>query len=276
MKDITIIIPVHEYNETVNKLLVKALKSVGECRNEYKDGKLNVLIVSPADINAKLVDEGKINDVISDIRTLDNNGDTDFCSQINYAVDCIDTDYFSILEFDDEYRPKWFKLAKDYFYGNESISLFLPLNAIHTNRKNWQFGNEFGLSNSFITDEANDTDEIGIINFERLKGCSVFNLTGAIFNRNDFVKVGKFKPSVKVSFNYEFLLRMTSKGLKGMVVPKEGYVHEIGRENSLTDLYNKTLSNDDINKWFELAIREYVYNEDRKKDIINVEEEELK
>jgi hypothetical protein len=61
-----------------------------------------------------------------------------------------------------------------------------------------------------------------------------------------------------------------------MVVPKEGYVHEIGREGSLTDTYNKTLSDEEINKWFELAFREYVYDTDRNKDIINVAEEELK
>jgi hypothetical protein len=195
---------------------------------------------------------------------------------INFGVDNISTDYFSILEYDDTYRKKWFKLANDYFYGNESISIFLPLNAIHTGNKNWQFGNEFGLSNAFITDDVDDKDDVGIINFKRIEKCSVFNLTGAIFNRNDFIKVGKYKPSIKVAFNYELLLRLTSKGLKCMVVPKEGYVHEVGREGSLTDTYNKTLSDDEINKWFELAFREYVYDTDRNKDIINVAEEELK
>jgi hypothetical protein len=123
---------------------------------------------------------------------------------------------------------------------------------------------------------VDDKDDVGIINFKRIEKCSVFNLTGAIFNRNDFIKVGKYKPSIKVAFNYELLLRLTSKGLKCMVVPKEGYVHEVGREGSLTDTYNKTLSDEEINKWFELAFREYVYDTDRNKDIINVAEEELK
>ena len=61
-----------------------------------------------------------------------------------------------------------------------------------------------------------------------------------------------------------------------MVVPKEGYVHEIGRKGSLTDEYNLTMTEDEVKKWFELAYREYVYEEDRNKDIINVSEEELK
>lgn len=275
MKDITIIIPVHEFNDNVDTLLKNALKSVESCRSFYENGKLFVVIVATRNIE-KLINNSDISTYIPDINIILNDTNTDFCSQINFAVDKIDTDYFSILEYDDEYRKKWFKLANDYFYGNESISIFLPLNAVHTGHENWQFGNEFGLSNAFITDDVDDTDDIGIINFKRMEKCSVFNLTGAIFNRNDFIKVGKYKPSIKVAFNYELLLRLTNKGLKCMVVPKEGYVHEIGRENSLTDIYNKTLSNDEINKWFELAFREYVYDNDRNKDIINVSEDELK
>jgi hypothetical protein len=101
-------------------------------------------------------------------------------------------------------------------------------------------------------------------------------LTGAIFNKSDFIKVGKYKPSIKVAFNYELLLRLTNKGLKCMVVPKEGYVHNVGREDSLTDYYNKNLTPDEVTKWFELAFREYIFDNDRNKDIINVTEEELK
>ena len=275
MKDVTIIIPVHEYNDTVDALLRKALESVSDCRKEFKDGHLPVVIVAPRKLDDVLT-HSDIHQFIPETKIIWNEGNTDFCSMINFGVDNISTDYFSILEYDDTYRKKWFKLANDYFYGNESISIFLPLNAIHTGHKNWQFGNEFGLSNAFITDDVDDTDDVGIINFKRIEKCSVFNLTGAIFNRNDFIKVGKYKPSIKVAFNYELLLRLTNKGLKCMVVPKEGYVHEIGREGSLTDTYNKTLSDEEINKWFELAFREYVYDTDRNKDIINVAEEELK
>jgi hypothetical protein len=275
MKDVTIIIPVHEYNDTVDALLRKALESVSDCRKEFKDGHLPVVIVAPRKLDDVLT-HSDIYQFIPETKIIWNEGNTDFCSMINFGVDNISTDYFSILEYDDTYRKKWFKLANDYFYGNESISIFLPLNAIHTGHKNWQFGNEFGLSNAFITDDVDDTDDVGIINFKRIEKCSVFNLTGAIFNRNDFIKVGKYKPSIKVAFNYELLLRLTSKGLKCMVVPKEGYVHEVGREGSLTDTYNKTLSDEEINKWFELAFREYVYDTDRNKDIINVAEEELK
>lgn len=271
MNDITIIVPLHIFNDEVKKYLTEALKSVDSNRQTYKQGNLNVVIVTTDNL-LKPIKEF----VCSNAVVLVNTGKTDFCSQINFAVDNINTDYFSILEYDDQYRDKWFKQCHEYYYGNESISIFLPLNAVHTNHNNWRFGNEFGLSNAFITDDMNDTDSIGIINFKRVEKCSVFNLTGAVFNRNDFIKVGKYKPSIKVAFNYEFLLRLTNKGLKCMVVPKEGYVHEVGRNDSLTDVYNKTMSNDEINKWFELAFREYVYDEDRNKGIITVSDDDLK
>ena len=85
-----------------------------------------------------------------------------------------------------------------------------------------------------------------------------------------------FKPSIKVAFNYELLLRMTKKELKVYVVPKEGYTHVIGREDSLTDEYNKTLTNEEIRKWFDLAKIECVFTEDRKTNIEKIKNEELK
>lgn len=275
MKDITIIIPLHIYNEDDKKLLIRALNSVVSCRQKYNGGNLPVVIVTTGRIKDNIISSNILSD-FNNVSVLVNQGDTDFCSQINYAVDNIDTEYFSILEYDDEYREKWFRLANDYYFGNESISIFLPLNVLHNNGKDYRYGNEFGLSNAFITAEADDNDDIGIINFKRIEKCSLFNLTGGIFNRSDFIKCGKYKPSIKVAFNYEFLLRMTNKGLKAMVVPKEGYVHNLGRKGSLTDEYNNTLSTDEINKWFELAIREYPYDVDRKKGIIEVSDEKLK
>ena len=105
----------------------------------------------------------------------------------------------------------------------------------------------------------------------------MINITGAIINTQDFIKCGKYKPSIKAAFNYELLLRMTGKfELKAMVVPKEGYIHNLGRVGSLTDEYNKTMSIDEVNKWFGLALRESIHVEDRKKDISTIKEEDVK
>ena len=269
MNDITIIVPLHIYDETVKGLLANALNSVSECQKIYEHGKLDVLIVAPKDVAEKLD--------VENAKVIVNDGKTDFCSQINFAVDNVTTDFFSILEFDDEYTPKWFNMAHDYYYGNETISAFLPINLTHDENGKWDYANALALSPAFITPDANDKDDIGIINRLRLEHCSLFNLTGGIINTQDFIKCGKYKPSIKAAFNYELLLRMTGKfELKVMVVPKEGYIHTLGRIGSLTDEYRKTMSIDEVDKWFGLALRECVHVEDRNKDISTIKEEEVK
>ena len=278
MKDVTIIVPVHDFNDDINKYAEKAFASVDVCQENYKDGELNVLIVS------SLKEEEKINSLNKCLENykfkheiINNEGNSDFCSQINFGVDSVKTEHFSILEFDDEYTPKWFKMANDYYYGNESISVFLPVNMFHDDEySNWQYGNTMALSPTFITQDKDDTDDIGIINYPRLEKCSLFNLTGGIFNTKDFIAVGKYKPSIQVAFNYELMLRITKKGLKIMVVPKEGYLHTMGREGCLTNSYLSSMTESERDKWFSLAIRECIYDEDRQKDISNIKAEDVK
>lgn len=277
MNDITIILPVHLLDDTVKDYVENAINSVKVNQNNYDGGKLKVLIVSPTSVYEDV--KGFVSEKSFDIEVecVENKGETDYCSQVNCAVDEVKTEYFSILEFDDEYTPKWFKIAKDYHFGNEEISVFLPVNLFHDgNGKNWQYGNTMALSPMFMTSDSNDDDDIGIINFNRLENCSLFNLTGAIFNTDDFKSVGRYKPSIQVAFNYEFLLRLTKKGLKAMVVPKEGYIHAMGRPGSLTLDYLNSMTDAERSKWFALAQRECIYEEDRKKTISTVKEEELK
>ena len=102
--------------------------------------------------------------------------------------------------------------------------------------KVFQYINEIAWTNSF-------SSEIGFLDFDCLQDYPSFNLTGGIFNTKDFNTIGGFDSSIKVAFNYEYLLRLTKKELKVYVVPKEGYVHCVGRKGSLTDEYNNTLTN---------------------------------
>ena len=260
--DITIIIPLHETNDTVCSFLDKAIESVRNCQQYYKDGKPIVTVVAPFEQCKPSVDEWIVN----------NSGNTTYCGQINYAVEHIDTKYFSILEYDDTYFEKWFKFFSQYLYGNEDVSVFLPLNVISDiNGEHWQYGNEMPLASYF---SAN----LGFVDFDCLQDWSNFTLAGAVINRDDFINVGKYKPSIKLVFDYELLLRLTNRQLKVMVVPKEGYKHIVGREGSLTDIYRKEMEGTNaMQKWFDLAKREYQYTEDRKKGISSKEKaEELK
>lgn len=271
MDKISIIIPVHEYNAEVSGYLTKAIASIVENINNGGTG-LSTVMVGPPSIADSLQDMVSywIHNGYKDISVLVNKGATDFCSQVNYAATEITDDYFSILEFDDIYAPKWFKMARDYYFSNEFVSVFLPVNVQHDVKKTvWQYCNEVVWATSF-------SNELGFIDFDCLQNYSMFNLTGAIFNRKDFIKIGKLKPSIRVAFWYEFLLRLTSNNLSAFVVPKEGYTHIIGREGSLTKEYEVTLTDDEIIKWFEVAIREYRFKKDRKKGIITDTEETVR
>lgn len=247
MKDITIIVPLNEVNDTILDYMETALKSVDDNQKFYED-KLKVMVVCINDDDKKLIQTR------FDKRTIDyvinNTNETDFCSQINTAAKLIDTEYFSILEFDDYYGNKWFKSVKEYFYSHEDVSLFLPINTQRDLTNNLcQFVNELAWSNEF-------SKEIGFIDKNGLDDFYGFNLTGGVFNTQDFNRIGGFNTSIRVAFNYELLLRLLNEKMKIYVVPKEGYVHLINREGSLTDFYMKTLTKEEIRECFSNAIKE--------------------
>lgn len=277
MKDITVIIPLHVFNEDVRKECERTFSSLRRTIETYTHGDVTVMAVVAPEVSSDISFKEFIDGCGLGVELVVNNGNTDFCSQVNMAVDMVKTEHFTIMEFDDEYTPKWFNMAYDYFVGEEGISIMLPVNLTHDPEgKNWQYGNTMALTPAFISENENDDDPVGIINKYRINGSSLFNLTGAIFNTKDFIFCGKYKPSIEVAFNYEYLLRMTSKGLKAMVAPKEGYVHTLQRKDSLGDMYMKKYSDKEITEWFLLAERECMHDEDRGVGLESLKKEELK
>lgn len=255
MKDITVIIPVLSSQLESNEL-VAAVDSVKECQKYYTDGELKVLIVTEPCKNDYTAFSG-----IKYQYIVNNTGACDYCSQINFGVKHVDTEFFSILEYDDYYTKKWFKMFNDYYETNEDVSVFLPINILHNaNTNEREFVNDIIWSNGFA-------NELGYIDFDCLQASASFNLTGGIFKTSDWLG---YKPSIKVAFNYEYLLRATKKEKKQkiFVIPKEGYHHEIFKPNSLSQIYMETVTDEDNMKWFGLAKKEYAFDEDRHKDII--------
>lgn len=263
MRDITVIIPVLS-SQLSSIELSTAVMSVAECQKYYTDGKLKVMIVRPVD---NTVEDTSFSANFGEVSYVYNEGATDYCSQINFGVKHVDTEYFSILEYDDYYTKKWFKMFNDYYTTNEDVSVFLPINIIHNAKTNErEFVNDIIWSSGFA-------NELGVIDFDSLQQSGSFNLTGGIFKTSDWLG---YKPSINVAFNYEYLLRATNKKQKIFVVPKEGYHHEIFKDGSLSSYYLETITDNDNMKWFELAKREYAFDEDRNKGIINIEEDEMK
>ena len=265
MKDITVIIPLLE-NQLDSDELKNAVKSVDKCQ-EYYEGKLSILYVVPKQKETKYYTIFNTDNPIAQEYIENDTGNYDYCSQINFGVKHVATEYFSILEYDDYYTNKWFKMFDDYYVTNEDVSVFLPITIVHNAKTDErEFVNDIIWSNGFA-------NEIGYIDFDCLQASGSFNLTGGIFKTSDWLG---YKPSISVAFNYEYLLRATNKKQKVFVVPKEGYHHEIFKAGSLTDHYINTISDDDNMKWFELAKREYAFDEDRNKGIININDDELK
>ena len=180
-----------------------------------------------------------------------------------------DIKWFSILEFDDTYTPIWLDNAKKYidFMPDTSVFMFMEDITDFNNGKYIGFGNAEAWASSF-------SNELGYIDNDCLQNYFDFYLTGSIFNIKDWIEIGGLKPSIKITFWYEWMLRATSKGKKIFVIPKVGYNHTLGRKNSLVEKYKAEVSKEESQFWFELAKREAFFKEDRKKEYKPEEEVE--
>lgn len=255
MNKLTIIIPVNECEEAEKVLLKRAVDSCASS-SYYFDS--SVVIVCPKEIKKKAAAQFKGNKFIT---VLENSGKTDFCSQVNFAVSNIDSKYFSILEIDDYYSDSWFKHAAKHINSSDgSISVYLPL----TNVVEHKSGEVIGFINEAVLASA-FSNELGYIDNQCLEDFMNFNLTGGIFDREVFVNSGMLKPSIKLTFWYEYLLRVTKEDQKIYVIPRIGYNHTIERENSLSETYQKTMDEKEAEWWFELAKKECYFKKDREK-----------
>lgn len=258
MKDLTIIIPVNEFDQIVEEYLESSMES---CNKADKDGKTVKVFVGPKEVLDKVKTTVKC-----DGWKFIYNEKSDFSSQVNAAVKECTTKYFTILEYDDEFTPKWFENVEKYTgllsEEYEGISVYLPLTEVidYNEKERGPIGyiNEAVWASSF-------SDKIGFLDIECLKTYMNFNTTGAIINTEDFKKFGGLKESMKLTFWYEFLLRILYNKKKVFVIPKVGYKHLVNRPSSLSSKYNETMERDEADWWIELAQKEYFFTNDRNK-----------
>ena len=266
MKELSIIIPITDCENTTILLLNKAIESI--VKQEEIENLPSVYIVFPKEIESN-INEWK-NSVIQqfpdklNLVLIKNDGDISYQSQVNLAVDLIDSDYFTVLEFDDEFNLRYLKNIKKYINLYENISVFLPI-IIETDENNRavKYTNEVVWSQEFVGENG----EIGYLNLDVLKKYSDFKLSGAIIKRNDFINVGKYKKNIKLTFMFEFLLRLINSGYKVFTVPMVGYKHWMNRNGSLFDTYQKTMPMYERKFWFETALKEYYFTIDRPIDL---------
>jgi hypothetical protein len=275
MKGIDVIIPVHKYNEDIEALLARCVASVKEMAIIGKSNniKVDVQVVGIEDLPIdNIMNLVGWSDEFNSFNVSENtSGELDFCSQVNFAVNnCCKNDYFMVVELDDMVTPKWLTMALPYVESRKKCPVFLPLVEVYdiVNPGNpLHYVNEIGWSSSFAE------NELGSLSNESLKDYCNFNITGAIFKKSDFTKAGGLKPSMKLSFGYELLLRLANLYNEVYVVPKVGYYHFVNREDSLTSEYHKTMTQEEGSWWIKLATQEYHFKKDRNKTYSPNEEE---
>ena len=253
MKELAVIIPMHEFGKENIELANKAIQSIPEG--------VTVCLSVP-----KGTSEAKIKNIPSSVpRVVSEDDGTTFADLVNNGVKALsaneDIKWFSILEIDDTYTPIWLDNVKRYLDFMPDVSVLMTLEDItdFNDGKYIGFGNEAAWASSF-------SNEIGYIDLDCLQNYFDFYLTGSVFNIKDWIEVGGLKPSIKITFWYEWLLRATYKGKKVFVMPKVGYNHSLGRNGSLVEQYKAEISREESQWWFDLAKREYFYKEDRKKE----------
>lgn len=261
-KKVSVIIPIHEYNDDMKEMVMRAVKSVP---SEYF---LYVICGNPeisSDDLSFMLEEHQLGVVVSP-----NYGkkvavvSSSFSSLVNYAFEELkgsDIEWSYILEYDDEFNSLWFDEVKREHTDKPDVSVFMPLTEIvdFESGKFLSYGNEAPWASSF-------SNEIGYIDNESLQQFFDFYLTGSIFNLRDWTYVGGLKESFKLTFWYEFLLRLTHNDKKAYVIPKLGYKHYVNRPNSLHMNVAKEMDAEESQWWYNLALEEYTYKKDRKKE----------
>ena len=261
MNKITTIVPVHKFDDEVKTLLETAVKSFVETS---KNNPSDLMFVGPKEVLDKVDDMFSVSKEWENYKEFQyvENENSWFSAQINAAVKNVKTDYFAILEYDDEFTPIWFDNVVKYINTGDDIAVYLPLTEVfdyqHKEQGPVGYVNEAVWASSF-------SEKLGYFDNECLQDYLIFNTTGGVFRTKDFIEVGGLKESMKLSFWYEFLLRAINKGKNVFVIPKVGYFHLVNRNGSLATDYAQNMDDRESEFWVELARKEYLYKTDRKK-----------
>ena len=249
---ISIIVPIHEFTDQTKVTFDAAVASVkGQKEQAYE-----LIVVVPKDSAAhdylSKYNFGELN-----ANVVVNDGKTDFASQMNFGVSQLKSEWFTILEYDDELAAIWLDNVVKYRKAYPETDIFLPF--VVDVQEDGAF---IGLTNEAVWAQS-FSDELGVLDNQALLDYQNFNIDGLTMTKERYEEIGGFKANIKLTFIYEFLLRATFKALSVMVIPKFGYKHVNQREGSLFSNYKFELNPIEANWWLEQAKREYFHTEDR-------------
>lgn len=254
---LTILIPIHTlFNEKDKEYFLKAIESI---KKNQGFEKYNLLIVHTQELSEYKIDASIFTGI--NVSYLKNTGATDFSSQINFAANNINTEYFTILEQDDEFSEIAFKSFEEYRNFYKNVSVFLPIAIdIDENDNFLKFNGVESLSRSIVGTEG----EVGVITHQVANSLPSQILSGSYFKIEDFKQIGGLKKNMSIAFLYEFILRATHNDQNLLVIPRLGYLHRNGRAGSYLDQINNSgIGKDEVTFWFDQAKKEYYFTKDR-------------
>jgi len=254
--DVSVILPINSSKQRDFDILFdRAVKSL-----QIQLTDINELVIVHTDEDGLKSRLEKYNYSGITVNFIENKGDFDFSSQVNLGVKNAKSKWVSILEFDDEYSSIWFKNVNRFVKAYPEVDAFLPL-VVDTDEK----GMFVGFTNE-ATFAASLNSEIGYLTNDVLMAYQNFQSSGMVIKKETYLENGGFKSSMRLTFVYEFLLRLTYNSVNIMTIPRIGYKHMNLREGSIFWNYkngNEKISDKEVSFWIESAKKEHFFTSDR-------------
>ena len=171
--------------------------------------------------------------------------------------------YLQAVKFLDDaaiYSQMGFKNVDEYIKTYPDVESFLPL-VVDTDDK----GVFVGFTNE-ATFAVSINTEMGYLTNDTLMNYQNFQSSGMVIKKSTFENNGGLKPSIKLTFVYEYLLRLTYNSVKIMTIPRIGYKHMNLRQGSIFWNYKNgenILTDDEVSFWIESAKKEHFFVSDR-------------
>jgi hypothetical protein len=254
--NVSVILPIKsskakDFNEYFNKAIT-SLKNQQTTINEL------VIVHTTEDSLTEFLKSYDFGDINTKLVSWDKT--PNYSEQVNFGIENSSSEWVSLFEFDDEYSSIWFKNVKKYSDIYNDVDAYLPL-VVDVDDK----GVFAGFTNEAVF-AMNFTQEVGYLTNDTLHTYQNFQTAGMVIKKRIFDDYGKFKPSFKLTFIYELLLRLTYNSVKIMTIPKIGYKHVNFREGSIFWNYKngqEILTDDEVKFWIQTAKKEYFFTEDR-------------
>lgn len=254
--DVSVILPLKsQMSRNFDELFSKAINSISEQTTKINE---LVIVYSNEESLVNFIENYDFGDI--KVKKILFNGESNYSNQINKGVSEASSTWVSFFEFDDEYSKIWFKNVKKYIDIYNDIDAFMPI-VVDVDDK----GVFVGFTNE-ATFATSINQEMGYLNNEILHNYQNFQTSGMVIKKDVFESTGGFKTNFKLTFTYEFLLRLTHNGNKILTIPKIGYKHMNLREGSLFWNYkfgDKILTPNEVKFWVDTAKKEYFFKNQR-------------